>query len=1318
MGAAEELDELFGAVREAAGAAIWSRGVEVARGGIVRGESESAGEIAVRVATRGGLISRLVRLYPADADWECDCKSPDAACEHVAAAVIALRRAREAGERLPGAGAGTRAVGSIGYRFARAPGGLALERVVVVGESEVALAGTLAAASSGRTGAPAFTATPRDLAVEQALGSNLAGAVARERMARLLGALAGCDDVRLDGAAIAVDKAPVLPIVRVEDRGDGFALVLAPDPELRERFANGAAVASGVLRPLGEPSLSLRERAELPQGQYWAPERVAELVTEVLPALRTRLPVAVATARLPETSEEPPRVVLDVRRDGDALSVLATLVYGDPPRARVDGGRLVHLTGAIPLRDEAGERRALRGLERDLGLEPGHRVDVTGTEAVDLAERIRAFPGEVRGRAHQEFRRAAALVPRVQLDGERVDVWFEGEPAEAGGPSRRVEAGAALRAWRESESLVPLAGGGFAPLPADWLAQHAERVADLLAAREEDGAVPRALLPDLARLCDDLELPRPPGFERIAALVGDFAGIPAAPLPVDLTATLRGYQRAGVDWLHFLRSAGLGGVLADDMGLGKAQPLDALVLTPKGWRVLGEIRVGDEVIGSDGRPTPVLAVYPQGEKQVFRVTFSDGAQVECCDEHLWSVNTALRRKRGAPFRVLPLREIRQRLHDGAGNRQYFVPLVQPVQFPRQELAVDPYLLGALLGDGCLRHRRVDLSTADSDLLEHVAALLPPGVRVVRRAPGHCDYGLRSGARGVRNPLRRALAALGLVEHGSDTKFVPEPYLLGSIDQRLSLLQGLLDTDGYVGKDGTVQFSSNSAALVRGVREIVQSLGGVGRSSSKISLSGKRHHVLTIALPNGVIPFRVARKRARLRPRRKYPPARAFSSVESMGTKPCCCIRVGAADQLYVTTDFVVTHNTVQALGTIAGRTLVVCPTSVLQNWLDECARFRPALRARAYHRAGRALDPDADVTVTTWAILRLDADALAEVAWDTAILDEAQAVKNPDSQVARAAYRLRAGFKLALTGTPVENRLEELWSLFHFANRGLLGGRSDFETRYARPIRDGAQDAAERLRERIRPFLLRRRKRDVAPELPPRTEITLRCELEPAERAVYDAVRAATRAEVVEKLRAGGSVLEALEALLRLRQAACHPALVPGAHAETSSKLELLVETLEEVLAEGHKALVFSQWTGLLDLVEPRLRAAGLDFLRLDGSTRDRAGVVARFQQESGPPVFLISLRAGGTGLNLTAADHVFLLDPWWNPAVEDQAADRAHRIGQERPVLIQRLVARDTVEEGMLALQARKRALADAALADAGAAASLTREDLLGLLA
>jgi SNF2 family DNA or RNA helicase len=350
-------------------------------------------------------------------------------------------------------------------------------------------------------------------------------------------------------------------------------------------------------------------------------------------------------------------------------------------------------------------------------------------------------------------------------------------------------------------------------------------------------------------------------------------------------------------------------------------------------------------------------------------------------------------------------------------------------------------------------------------------------------------------------------------------------------------------------------------------------------------------------------------------------------------------------------------------------------------------------------------------------VLRLDREALGAVEWDCVVLDEAQAIKNPNSQVARAAYGLPARFRLALTGTPVENRLEDLWSQFHFLNPGLLGTRRDFQDRVSRPMADGDVDAAQRLRERLKPFVLRRLKRDVAPELPPRTEVVLHVALSQSERDVYDAVRAASQRQVVEQLKAGGNMLVALEALLRMRQAACHAGLVPGQSAESSSKVDLLVDRISQASEDGHKALVFSQWTSLLDRVEPQLRAEGIAFERLDGSTRDRGGVVGRFQADSGPPVMLISLRAGGTGLNLTAADHVFLLDPWWNPAVEDQAADRTHRIGQDKPVVVHRLVAADTVEERILALQASKRALSEAALGESAQAAGLTRDDLLRLL-
>ncbi|MFP6656113.1 MAG: DEAD/DEAH box helicase, partial [Myxococcota bacterium] len=724
------------------------------------------------------------------------------------------------------------------------------------------------------------------------------------------------------------------------------------------------------------------------------------------PELEERIQIEIETEKLPKTRRgERPRIRLELRREGDGLAVFPTLVYGQPAVARIDAGRLVHFGGGeVPIRNAAAEQAVVSTLRNELGLRPGQTSQLPATEAIAFTTRLsEASLGvmkgmEVVGDAHHDFALRGDLTASLQIDDDRVTLDFNlapapdsatlaepGEPGE-GHPSRSAHTGAGakaqavFRAFTAGESVVALDGGGFANLPQDWLKKYGDRLADLLNALDARGRVARHALPDLALLCEELEMPPPPSFTALRPLLEGFEGIPQAPLPAALETVLRPYQRQGVDWLVFLRRAGLGGLLADDMGLGK---------------------------------------------------------------------------------------------------------------------------------------------------------------------------------------------------------------------------------------------------------------------------------------------------------------------------------------------------TLQALCAIEGRTLVVAPTSVLHGWIREIERFRPELRVSLYHGAGRQLDPDADITITSYALLRLDRQALTEPTWDCAVLDEAQMIKNPQSQMARAAFEIDAKARFALTGTPVENRLEELWSQFHFLNPGLLGGQSQFKERYSRPIAEGDAERAADLRKRIRPFLLRRMKKEVAPDLPPVSEIILDCELSNEERAVYDSIRAATVKSVVAQLRAGGQVMVALEALLRLRQAACHSSLVPGQEAATasSSKLETLYARLEEAVADGHKALVFSQWTSLLDRVEPGLRERNIPWLRLDGSTRNRGDVVDRFQSEDGEPVMLLSLRAGGTGLTLTAADHVFLLDPWWNPAVEAQAADRTHRIGQTRPVVVHRLIARDTVEEGILKLHSRKRALADAALEGADGSSRLTRDDLVELL-
>ncbi|EDM78649.1 SNF2/helicase domain protein [Plesiocystis pacifica SIR-1] len=1048
-------------VREGCTPAQWSRGVKWAREGKVQAVRVRGDEIDVRVESFPGLPANSVVLEPEIGSWDCDCDARTDACDHVAAAVIVYEQARKQGKPMPGleaAAADQPLRAHVGYRLRSRKGPLRLRRVLVTPEGEKLMPASLAKLEARKVpDAPRVSADKADRAWEKRFGPAVKAKLPPRLMADILEFLSRATDVQLDGRPIEIgDPAPGLILRVTETKTGAFLARIEQDPEINELFENGAFRKKRKLHAVGPHNLSPQVFEELRRGLVFEARDAGPFVAQTLPEVRKHLPVSIDTPRLPGSAKMRPRIELSSARQGDAIQILATLVYGEPAVARVDGDRLRLLAPpkqkgkkkgktrakpdaprAIPVRNLRAESVLRDRLRERFDLELGVRKTLGATEAIALGRALEADERDVQlaDEGLGAFFEVAALEPKLVVsdDGD-FELYFvpegmgdlspealaaaakdEGEdefgsldddlhPLDARarlglgfgkrGRVRRADAAAVLRAWRAGEGFAPLLDGGFGQIPSDFLNRHGHLVSDLLAAREAQAELStqnaKVSVLDLAELAQALDQAPPPGFDRLAALVGDFEGIPSAPLPEDLDAELREYQVRGVNWLHFLRDAELGALLADDMGLGKT------------------------------------------------------------------------------------------------------------------------------------------------------------------------------------------------------------------------LQTL------------------------------------------------------------------------------------------------CVLRAGK-------------------------RALVVSPTSVLHNWRSEIERFRPGLRAHVFHGPKRQLDDEADVLLTTYAILRRDIDRLSQIRWDTVVLDEAQAIKNPTSKVARASYRLQADFKIALTGTPVENHLEDLWSQFHYLQPGLLGGRTQFGDRYVKPIGVGDNQAAKRLRRRIRPFVLRRLKREVATELPPRTDVVLRCELDASERRTYDAVRAATQEQVVEQLSSGNNVLQVLEALLRLRQAACHRALLPGGSGRIekdggdpnapSSKLQLLLDTLVQVVDTGHKALVFSQWTTLLDLVEPALKDAGLDFCRLDGSTRDRGGVVERFQDPAGPPVMIISLKAGGTGLNLTAADNVFLLDPWWNPAVEDQAADRAHRIGQDKPVIVHRLIASETVEERILALQDRKRKLAETAVGDASGAHAITRDELMALL-
>ncbi|MEC9466006.1 MAG: DEAD/DEAH box helicase [Myxococcota bacterium] len=972
------MDELFAAVREECSPPEWSRGVELSRQDAVTLIRESDDEIELRVTLKGGMSSALVSLYPEDEDWSCDCAKQDEALSLVAAAVIALRKAKKEGKDLS---ARASDAGHVRYDLTRIDRGLKLDRVVVVGQSERRVGASLMLLAKQLDGQAHIVITPDDLELERMLAGRPFEATSRSLAARLFRALDACEHLQFAGKPVKLGQSRCGLDATLRDRGTDFELKLTQSDDIDEVIGGVALRAGNTLHALTEPPLSQSELGSMRRGLVISQRDVGKLVTDILPRLRRAMSVSIKTNRLPELKSSTARVVFDTDGDTESLTVLPTIVYGNPIQARVDGETITHIQGSVPIRDTKAESRLKRRLEEELGLSPGIRIRRHGVEAVELAEGMASFGAELRGDAQDSFYRAPELKADISMEaGSVFGITFKPRSPRKDGSHVTGSIGAqhVLDAYERGDGLVPLEGGGWAPLPTEWLREHSRLLTDLLAARDDQGKLARAALPDAARLFEALDEPRPPDFSALTPLLDTFAKIERSEAPADLRATLRDYQQAGVDWLTFMAHSNMGAMLADDMGLGK---------------------------------------------------------------------------------------------------------------------------------------------------------------------------------------------------------------------------------------------------------------------------------------------------------------------------------------------------TLQALSVMRGRCLVVAPTSVMYNWKSEAGRFRPGLSVHLYHGTNRKLDPRANLTITSYAIVRLDIDVLESSEFDMIILDESQHIKNPESRVAQAAFRLNAPFRMTLSGTPVENRLSELWSQIHFLNPGLLGGRSHFRERYAKPIASGDMGAAAHLRERLRPFILRRKKEEVARELPARTDLVLHCELTGEERAAYDAIRAATQEEIVAKLESGASVMEALEALLRLRQAACHRALVPGQSADTSSKLQRLQETLGELIPAGHRSLVFSQWTSLLDHVERELEESGIAFCRLDGSTRDRASVVDTFQAPDGPPVMLLSLKAGGTGLNLTAADHVFMLDPWWNPAVEDQAADRAHRIGQEKPVFVHRLVARDTVEEKILELQERKRELAELAIGDATGATSLTRDDLVALL-
>jgi SNF2 family DNA or RNA helicase len=403
--------------------------------------------------------------------------------------------------------------------------------------------------------------------------------------------------------------------------------------------------------------------------------------------------------------------------------------------------------------------------------------------------------------------------------------------------------------------------------------------------------------------------------------------------------------------------------------------------------------------------------------------------------------------------------------------------------------------------------------------------------------------------------------------------------------------------------------------------------------------------------------------------------------------------------------------------------MIVVPTSLIFNWKKEIERFLPNYPITIHHGPKRAQSIEAkpQLILTTYTTLRLDFALLSQLTYTCLIIDEAQAIKNANTQTSRAVSRLEAPFRLSITGTPIENNLSELWSHFHFLIPDLFGDESSFTAE----IQAGMSDPRflKRIKKKIRPFLMRRRKEEVAKDLPEKIEQTVWVEMNEGQRALYEQFLTGVRQNVLSKVSVDGvgkHRMEILEAIMRLRQICCDPLLVStddGHEDRQSAKLDALMEDLETAIAEGRKVLVYSQFTSMLALISKQVQKRGWNYVYLDGSTQNREKVVTEFQENPGIPLFLISLKAGGIGLNLTAADYVFLYDPWWNNAVENQAIDRAHRIGRKDTVIAKRYIVAESIEEKMMKLKAAKSSLAAELFDDDSISTQLTSDDLLFLI-
>ena len=742
----------------------------------------------------------------------------------------------------------------------------------------------------------------------------------------------------------------------------------------------------------------------------------------------------------------------------------------------------------------------------------------------------------------------------------------------------------------------------------------------------------------------------------------------------ELLLTPYPFQTVGISFLHDVKQC----MIADEMGLGKAQPLTAKILTPTGWKTMGDIKVGDKIINSSGTESNVLGVYPQGEKDTYKVTFSDGSSTECCSEHLWNVNTEERRQKGLPSETLSLDSIITN-RNNCDNLQYYIPIVKPVQFPYKPLPMDPYLIGAALSSRFLK------------------------------VNGHDDYG----------------------------KYITDDFKFATKMDRLQLLRGIVGSDIDRCSE-CLNYQTVSERFAHDIIEVVQSLGGIARIRTKVDIRKRNgamkeetFYRLSISLPSEIVSG-------------GHTPSRFIESIEYVGLKQAQCIYVDSDDHLYVTDNYILTHNTVQIVGAVwrlhregkVDKALIICPASLKYQWANEIEKFlgpdvkavvvngTEKQRAKVYEEISS--NPPL-FTIMNYELMRNDIATLVEMGWDCIACDEIHRAKSSKTQTNKSLSQLDAPYKFGATGTPMQNKPEEIFNVFSWIDSKILGTWSKFSkdhivlgTKFRKRNVVLGYDNLDELHDKLAKFMLRRLKVEVAPELPkmlinnyivPMTNDQIKLhdrindDLLELMREVGDYTEYDEHGDVIKEHPKAGQIL----GMFTLLQEVCNtPELLSMSGSGMakkyaiknikSPKLDELENIVKDILAndETAKIVIFSQFERMQGLIEARLSKLG-KCTRLSGkmSAIDRQKSINEFTM--GDAQFFLASDAGNYGINLQCAKALIQMDLPWNPAVYDQRNGRIHRIGSTHDAVnIINLISAESLDERILDTMYKKKEYSD----------------------